>query len=104
MKPFAVTGPQGERANPAGVERLPPNGELRLLRVKLGVFLRQNGRSCGGRCILAIPFFALGDVELEAVRSWQLPRRAGHRNMHFLTGCQNVAARLSVLEIGEPDR
>src|SRR6266536_3622489 len=45
MKPFAVSATQGERANPVGVKRLPAHGELRLLRVKLGV-LRFQDCSC----------------------------------------------------------
>src|SRR5207248_2373901 len=52
--------------------------------------VKKNGRSSGRRCILAIPFFALGDVQLETVCSWKIPRRAGHRNTHFLKGSPNV--------------
>src|SRR5437762_7586857 len=87
MKPFAVSTTQGERANPVGVKRLPAHGELRLLRVKLGV-LRFQDRSW--RSVLAVPFLALGNVDLEAVRPWQFPRWAGHRNTHFLIGCPNI--------------
>src|SRR4029077_302798 len=95
MKPFAVSAAQGESANQLGVKRLPANGKFRLLRIKLRVFLRENrNTSRGCRCILGVPFFALGDVELETVRSWQLPGRAGHRNSHFLIGCPNVPVHL----------
>src|SRR5207249_4484083 len=60
MKPFAISAAQGESANQLGLKRLPANGKFRLLRIKLGVLRRQNRSR---RCILAIPFFALGDVE-----------------------------------------
>ena len=43
-----------------------------------------------GNGVLAIPFFALGNIELEAVRAGEVPRRAGHRESHFLIGCPNV--------------
>src|SRR5207249_1783466 len=76
-------------------------GDLRLQRVKLGVLRWQNGSR---RSILAIPLLALGKAELEAVRSWQLPRRAGHRNTHFLIGSPNVPVHLRGFEIRGTDR
>src|SRR5206468_12439577 len=87
MKPFAVSTTQGERANPVGVKRLPAHGELRLLRIKLGVLRFQD---CSCRGVLAVPFLALGNVELETVRRRELPRRAGYRNTHFLVGGPNI--------------
>src|SRR5712671_1486539 len=48
IKRFGVRAAQGEGANPLGLKRLPANGKFRLLRVKPGVFRRQNS-SC--RCI-----------------------------------------------------
>src|SRR5207302_6976965 len=94
IKRFAVRATQGEGANPLWVKRLPAKRKFRLLRVKLGVFLRENRRSSSRRCILAIPFFALGDVELETVCSWKIPTGAGHRNTHFLKGSPNVSVYL----------
>src|SRR5207249_849363 len=87
MKRFAVSAAQGQRANPLGVKRLPANGKFRLLRIKLGVLLRQN-RSCGR--VLAVPFLALSNAELETVRSWKIPGGAGYRNTHFLIDAPNV--------------
>src|SRR5207253_11369495 len=84
MKPFAVSTTQGERANPVGVKRLPAHGELRLLRVKLGVLRFQD---CSCRGVLAVPFLALSNVELEAVRSGEIQRRAGQRTTIFMIGC-----------------
>src|SRR6188768_2688694 len=101
MKPFAIRATKGERANPLRVKRLPANRKFRLLRIKPGVFRRQNG-SC--RCILAVPFFAFCDVELETVCSWQLPRRAGHRNTDFLISSPNVPVYLRGLEIEGTNR
>src|SRR6266550_2838983 len=43
--------------------------------------------------VLAVPFFALGNIELEAVRAREVPHRAGHRESHFLRGCPNVPVR-----------
>src|SRR5205807_10309032 len=63
------------------------------------MFRRQDGSR---RCILAVPFFAFGDVELEAVRSWQLPRRAGHRNTHFLIGFQTSRFTFEAWKSVEP--
>src|SRR6476646_3129097 len=63
MKRFGVTGTQGKRADILRVKWLPAHGELRLLRVILGV-LRFQDRSC--RSVLAVPFLALGNIELEA--------------------------------------
>src|SRR5438552_9854917 len=101
MKRFAVSAAQGQRAYRLGVKPLPANGKFRLLRVKLGVLRWQNGSR---RSILAIPLLALGKAELEAVRSWQLPRRAGHRNTHFLIGSPNVPVHLRGFEIRGTDR
>src|SRR4029077_12994889 len=95
MKPFAVSAAQDESANPLGLKRLPAHGKFWLLCIKLGVFLGENRRtSSSRRCILAIPFLALGDVELETVCSWQLPGWAGHRNTHFCIGSPNVPVYL----------
>src|SRR5262245_31457588 len=43
--------------------------------------------------VLAVPFFALGNIELAAVRAGEVRRRAGHRESHFLIGCPNVPVR-----------
>src|SRR5262245_42966750 len=43
--------------------------------------------------VLAVPFFTLGNIELEAVRAVEIPRWAGHRNSQFLIGCPNVPVR-----------
>ena len=66
MKYFAISAAQGKSTNTLRVKRLPANGKFRLLRVKLGVLLRQNGSRRG---ILAVPFITLGDAELKAVRA-----------------------------------
>src|SRR5437868_13884757 len=96
MKPFAVTAAQGKSTNPLRVKRLPADGKFRLLCIKVSVFLGENPMtSSSRRCVLAIPFFALGDVELETVCSWEVQRRASHRNTHLLISVPNVAAYLS---------
>src|SRR6266542_980803 len=91
MERFCVTSAQGECPNPFRVERLPANGEFRLLRVVLRMLRAQN---CSRRCIMAVPLFALGNVELEAVCPWQAPCRAGHWKSHFLIGCPYIAVYL----------
>src|SRR5262249_11465869 len=88
MKRFNIGATQRERADPFGVKRLPAHGELWLLCVIRGV-RRLRAWSC--RAVLAVPFLALGDVELEAVRTREVPRRAGDRNPHFLVGCPNIS-------------
>src|SRR5262245_22211195 len=42
--------------------------------------------------VLAVPFFALGNIELKAVRAREIPYRAGYWESHFLVGCPNVPA------------
>src|SRR5437588_5084231 len=96
MKRFAVSAAQGEGTNPLGVKRLPANGKFRLLRVVLRVLLRQNGSRRG---ILAIPFLALGNAELETVRSWKIPTGACHRNTDLLLGAPNVTVPPGCVEI-----
>src|SRR4051794_27913442 len=54
---------------------------------------------CSWRRILAIPFLALGDIKLEAVRAGEVPLRAGHRKPHFLIGCPNIPVHPRSFEI-----
>src|SRR6266568_4286607 len=101
MKRFAIGATQGKRTDPLGVKCLPAHGELRLLCVIGGVCrLRVRGR----RTVLAIPFLAFGDVELKAVRAWEVPRRAGDRNPHFLVGGPNIPVHSRALEVTSTDR
>src|ERR1043166_1869059 len=53
--------------------------------------------------VLAVPFLALGNIELEAVRSGEVPHRAGHRKSHFLIGCPNVPAPPCSCDVAEAD-
>ena len=104
MKRFAVTAAQGQRANPLGVKRLPAHGKFRLLRVILRMLRRAKEGWSSRRCVLAVPFLALGNIELEAVRAGKVPRRAGHRNSHFLIGCPNVPVHPEASKLRGTDR
>src|SRR5262245_37701041 len=56
-----------------------------------------------GNGVLAVPFFALGNIELEAVRTGEVPHRAGHRKPHFLIGCPNVPVPPWSFDVTEAD-
>src|SRR6266567_3803452 len=65
------------------------SASARILRVLCrDKWLDRDGQNRRG--VLAVPFLTLGNIELEAVRTGEVPQRAGHRNPHFLIGCPNV--------------
>src|SRR5882724_7574901 len=101
MERFGVTGAQREWADPLGVKRLPALRKFRLLRVILRMLRRQNGNR---RCILAVPLFAFGNIELKAIRAGKVPCRACHGKSHFLVRCPNVAVNPESFEIIGADR
>src|SRR6476646_9526854 len=93
MKRFGITTAEGQRSHPLGIKRLPAHRKFWLLRVVLRVLRWDKWQVRYGenrRGILAVPFLALGNVELEAVRAGEVPHRAGDRKSHFLVGCPNV--------------
>lgn len=88
MERFGVTGAQCECADPLRVKRLPAHREFWFLCVVLRM-LRFEGASC--RCVLTVPLFAFGNIELEAIRTGKFPCWTCHGKSHFLVGCPNVA-------------
>src|SRR5438552_19113455 len=94
MKCLGVTGAQRQRADPLGIKRLPAHRKFRFLCVVLRVLRwdkRQEADRQDSGSVLAVPFLALGNVELEAVRTGRVPRRAGDGEAKLLIGCPDVA-------------
>src|SRR6476469_6608466 len=93
MKRFAITAAQGQGADPLGIHWLPAYGKFRLLCVILRMLRRDKWQGCGGqnsRGVLAEPFLALGNIELEAVCTGKVPQRTGHWESHFLVSRPDV--------------
>src|SRR5438093_1702507 len=93
MKRFGIAATQGKGADKFGIERLPANRELWLLCVILAVRRRlkwESSRRQNSRGVLAVPFLALGKINLEAVETWEVPGRTGEGNPHFLVDRPNI--------------
>ena len=103
MKRFAIAAAKGERTDPLWIKRLPAHRKFRFLCVILRVLRRDRWQACDGqncRGVLAVPFLALGNIELEAVRTGKVPQRAGHWKSHFLIGRPDVPVHSGRFEIG----
>ena len=53
---------------------------------------------------MAVPLFALRNIELKAIRAGKLPCWAGHRKSHFLVGRPNITVNPRSLGIEGTDR
>src|ERR1700730_3818103 len=102
MERFAVAATQRHRANPVRIQRLPPHGELRFLRVKGCVSRRLRREDPGWQhrgSIVAVPLLAFGNIKLQTVETAEIPCRAGYRNAKFLISPPNVPVHTEALSI-----
>ena len=103
MKGFGITSAQSDSANVFGIQRLPANGHLRLLRVIPGARVRNKWcQNC--LSVLAEPFLALGKVNLEAVEAGEVPCRACERYSNFFVDRPDIAVDFCRLAVGRTDR
>src|SRR6266550_5488921 len=93
MKRFGVARTQGKGADIFWINRLPANRDLWFLRIIPAVRCRLRWEGAGSEHrggILAVPFLALGKVNLEAIESGKVPGRTSKWYPHFLVDRPNI--------------
>src|SRR5262245_3530998 len=93
MKRFGVAAAQCKCADVFPINRLPADRYLRFLRVILAMRGRLKWECPSrqhGRGVLAVPLFALGKINLKAVKTGKVPRRAGEGDTHFLVNGADI--------------
>src|SRR5207244_1662751 len=94
---------QSHSANVFGINRLPANRYLRPLRVIPGARVRNKWcQNC--LSVLAVPFLALGKVNLAAVEAGEVPCRACEWYSNFFVDRPDIAFDFCALAVGGPDR
>ena len=102
MERFGITATQRHRADVLGIQRLPTDRHFWLLRVVRrvhGRLKREESRRQHRRCVVAVPFLALGKVNLEAVEPGEVPRGAGKRYPYFLVDSPDITVHTEALTI-----
>src|SRR5439155_18975279 len=97
-----IAATQRHCADILGIQRLPPNRDLRLLRVIPAVLRREACEESGRqhcRSVVAEPFLALGEVHLEAVETREVPCRSGEWHPHLLVDGPNIPVHTEALPI-----
>src|SRR5262245_57450609 len=93
MKRFGIAAAQCKGADVFRINRLPANRDLRFLRVVLAMRGRLKWECSArqhGRGVLAVPLFALGKVNLKAIKTGEVPRRTCKWDAYFLVDRPNI--------------
>src|SRR5215467_5295552 len=98
MKRFSITATQRYSPDVLRIQRLPAHRYLRFLRVIRGV-RRRHKRRQNRRSVGAVPFLALGKVNLQTVEAGEVPRRTRERYPYFLVDCPDVSVSPEPLSV-----
>src|SRR3982751_1776266 len=102
MERFGVATAERECPDILGIKRLPPDRELRPLRIIPAMrrsLAWENSRRQDGGSVVAIPFFPFGKVYFQAVESREVPCGTCDWNTYFFVDAPDIAIHLEALPI-----
>src|SRR5262245_8445019 len=107
MERLGVAAAQCESPNILGIERLPAHRYFRLLRIIRAMRCgnkRLDPDRQHSRGIVAVPFFPLGKVYLQAIKPGKVPRWTGERNPYFLVNSPDIPVHPEALPVHRANR